>query len=231
MPVVLSGITCRDAWIAGANYLAGQPRTEISSLLLTIEDPTSWDDAWFDRIDPRQVHSGGENPRNVANTIFPLKTWLNASSRTDLYQRYRRAHKRGRTKRWGTYFLRLICFGASEINQLERAINVLNSWHNQPGTAIVFHLSSPETDTPRPIGGPCLQLIQLQAWSDRLDLIAVYRNHDYFNKAFPNLIGLSRLLHFICHETSRKAGTITCHSGHAYSSAGKSALKDLVARA
>lgn len=228
---VVHGDDCLAAWKAAAAHLIAKVGTEESNLLIQIDQPVFWDPTWFKLMDPRSVRDRGENPSDVANTIFPLKTFINSSSRDELYRRYKRAHKRGDTKSWGTYFGRMISFGVSKTNQIERAIDVLNTWEKSPGTSIVFHLSSCETDKPRPLGGPCLQLLQFQVRDGRIDVTAVYRNHDYFNKALPNFVGIGRLLTFICAETGRTPGSLVCHSGHAYSSSGKAALSELLARA
>lgn len=227
---VISASDCINAWAAASRHLAGKTGTDDNNLIVSIDDPVAWRPEWFAKIDPRTVHVKGENPGNVANTIFPLKTWTNSASRSELYERYSRAHRMGTQKRWGTYFLRLIDFGTSHVNQLERAIDVLNGWEKEPGTAIVFHVSSAETDVPRPLGGPCLQLCQLHAQANRIDMTSVYRNQDYFNKALPNFVGLGRLLGFICDQTGRSPGKLVCHSGHAYSSKGKAALVRLMGR-
>ena len=230
MAIFFAANDCLAVWRSAALHLCQTPRASEANLVLEVKQPFRRDNSWFRQVDPRTVSLKGENPSNVANTIFPSKTWINSDDREDFYRRYLLAHRRGHVKRWGTYFLRLISFGRSNVNQLERAIEVLKEWKNSPGTALVFHLSSPELDRPRPLGGPCLQLIQLQVCDGTVGMTAVYRNHDYFNKAFPNLIGLARLLNYICSESSHKAGTLICHSGHAYSSASKKSLKALIDR-
>ena len=219
------------AWKAASTLLASSSGTSARNLVLEIADPLRWDPDWFDRIDPRVITSKADNPRDVANTIFPEKTWNRSTSRDELYSRYSRAHAMGKKKSWGTYFLRLIEFGESKVNQLERAIEVMNSWKHEPGTAIVLHTSSAETDRPRPLGGPCLQLCQLQVYGGSVDMTVIYRNHDYFNKTLPNLVGIGRLMGFICSQTGRAPGSLVCHSGHAYSSDGKDGLKALLGRA
>lgn len=219
-----------DAWVCAARYLLRTKGGEDANILLEIDDPVAFDSRWFGLVDPRVISHKGENPSDVANTIFPLRTWLNSTSRDEFYKRYLRAHARSHNKRWGTYFYRLISFGDAGVNQLERAINVLNSWKNEPGTALVFHLSSPEIDRPRPLGAPCLQLIQLQVRGGVIDMNATYRNHDYFNKALPNLVGLGKLLEFVCISSKRQPGRLVCHSAHAYTSAGIDGLNRLLAR-
>ena len=58
-----------------------------------------------------------------------------------------------------------------------------------------------------------------------LDFVAVYRNQDFFNKALGNFIGLGQLLKFICDESNKRAGTLTCHSVHAFSGGNMGYLK------
>ncbi|HEY9869885.1 MAG TPA: hypothetical protein V6D08_12020 [Candidatus Obscuribacterales bacterium] len=155
--------------------------------------------------------------RDVANTIFPSKTLANSRTRDDFYKRYLRAHSRRPTKSWGTYFQRLIAFGCSEVNQIERVIDALTTWKNTYRAALIMHTSSAETDTLRPLGGPCLQYVQFNCPNARLiDLLAVYRNHDYCNKVLGNYYGLSRLLKFISDQSGRQSGKVCCLSAHAY---------------
>lgn len=225
---LVKGTTAMEAWERAATLLLARKGCEATNVLIEIEKPAEWDASWFIRIDPRLIDKCGEDPRNVANTLFPLRTWLGVKSRPELYARYQKAHKRGRKKSWGTYFLRLIDFGQSHVNQLERAIEVMTTWQNDPGTSIVFHFSSPETDRPRPLGGPCLQLCQLQVHAGQVDATVVYRNRDYFNKALANFVGIGRLLEFICAETGQQVGKLSCLSGHAYSAAGKRSLDRLL---
>jgi hypothetical protein len=56
----------------------------------------------------------------------------------------------------------------------------------------------------------------------------VYRNHDYFNKALGNFIGLAKLLEFICTEAQQRPGSLVVHSIHGYSSAGIPKLRQLI---
>lgn len=230
IPVVISQPDALTAWVAAARHLTSIKGAVATNVVIYIASPTAWHSEWFERVDPRKVNASGEDQSDVANTIFPSKTWKNSATREALYSRYKRAHRMGSTKSWGTYFLRLVEFGREGVNQLERAIQVLNNWEKEPGTAIVFHLSSAETDRPRPLGGPCLQLCMLHAYDGRIDMTAIYRNHDYFNKAFANFVGLGRLLEFVCSQTNRKPGSLVCHSGHAYVSSGKGALDTLIRR-
>jgi thymidylate synthase len=208
-----------SAWRAATQYLLDSGG-QASNLVLAIEDPIERTRDWFTRFDPRQEGSRYDRIRDVANTIFPERTYRNAQTRSDLYARYARAHARRRGHfpgSWGTYFGRLTCFGASKGNQLERAIEAMHRWTRNHKAAIVLHISSSETDGIRTRGGPCLQYIQVLCPSrTRVDMLAVYRSHDYFNKTLGNLVGLGRLQQFIALETGRRVGRLSCHSTHAF---------------
>ena len=218
---------CVDGWLQVSNYLIAN-HMQASNVLVTIANPTFEDPAWLTRFNPKGVHPNGDKIRDVVNTIFPRKTLQNSADREDFYARYLKAHNRAKSGRWGTYFERLVSFGATEENQLESVIRGLK-WKNKPRAALTVHLSSPETDSLQPIGAPCWHFGEFMCVDKTdLDLVVVYRNHDYFNKALGNFLGLSRLLSFVCAESGMTPGKLICHSVHAYSTT-KSNLEKLVA--
>ena len=224
--------TALDAWREGARLLANSG--DAFNLITTVANPTMTDQAWFQEYNPARLKAGIQSVSDVATTIFPYKYLARGYSRLELYERYVNIHERAkrihkkRGRRWGTYFDRMIRFGGNEVNQLERAICALRTWRNNPKAALVIHTSSADTDSPRPIGGPCLQYVEvLCSDKDSVSLLAVYRNHDYFEKVFGNFIGLGQLLRFICKETNRNPGPLICHSAHAYFQSTKSNLNAL----
>jgi len=231
MAEVFQGATCLDGWKAVVESLLGGSR-EASNLLIVISDPCGVSDEWLYRYNPRSVGAGYDSIRDVANTIFPLRTYENAASRDQFYARYCRALARRRHLHpgvWGTYFHRLIDFGTSHVNQLERAISAMRAWERNHKSVVVLHTSSAETDGIRTRGGPCLQYVQLNCPDPgTVDIVAVYRNHDYFNKALGNFIGLARLLRFVCEAIAREPGSLTCHSVHAFLGAPRSRVSDLL---
>src|SRR5690606_1657268 len=106
--------------------------------------------------------------------------------------------------------------------------SALLNWKVTYRAALIMHISSSETDNLRPLGGPCLQYLQLNCpTSEQVDLLAVYRNHDYCNKVLGNYFGLSRTLAFICGQTGRQVGDVTCSSAHAYFQASMKKQKPL----
>lgn len=161
----------------------------------------------------------------------------------DYIKRHIRRSRLGERKsnRWGTYFQRLIFFETDKtlrstfeendtveqikkklsqhqkINQLDNIITALSSWKSNTKAALYCHLSSMALDTLRPLGAPCLQFIEfMEEQPDKIDLLAVYRNHDYFNKALGNFIGLGQLLKYVCAASGKTPGKLVCHSARGY---------------
>ena len=230
MCLKVNGSDSLQAWKEGARLLINS--NEIYNLVTTISNPTHFEENWFSNYNPAYYDKGIPSLSDVTTTIFPYKFLSKNYSREQLYERYIAVHTKSkkihrRTKhRWGTYFDRIIEFGNSKTNQLEKVISALIRWQNNPKTSLVIHTSSIDTDTPNPQGLPCLQYVQLLCPDkDTASMLAVYRNHDFFAKAFGNFIGLGQLLTFICNETGRSPGMLVCHSAHAYRSKSKSILK------
>jgi thymidylate synthase len=124
----------------------------------------------------------------------------------------------------------LISFGEGEINQIERVVNALRNWRNTPNAALVVHLSSAETDKLKPLGSPCWQFGEfVRGEGGKIDFIVVYRSHDYFGKVLGNLIGLSRLLSYVCKRAGKTPGRIVCHSVYAYFDSSARNMRQLLA--
>lgn len=213
--------TSLDAWRAGVRLLMSAGG-ELSNLITTIQLPCLIETNWLIERSPHRFSDNGDDIRDVANTIFPEKLAMRAANRTNLYDMYLLRHdrvhrwRRGRHA-WGTYFERLIRFPSSGVNQLERVIQKLQTWSVRNTAGLVFHLSSPAVDAPRTRGGPCWHYGELLWNADgTIDLVAVYRNHDFHNKVLGNFIGLGRLLRFICDQSGKQPGKLVCHSIHAY---------------
>jgi thymidylate synthase len=228
----VQGTTALQAWHAGCTLLLD--RGDVCNLITTIDQPSRTRDEWLEQHSPARVKAGAADARDVANTLFPQRTYERATTRADFYARYLKIHdrahgwQRGRHA-WGTYFERLVRFPPDGVNQLERAIEKLNTWPQRNTTGLVFHLSSPIVDAPRTRGGPCWQFAEI-LWNvdDSLDLVVVYRNHDFFNKVLGNFVGLGRLLQFICAASNKRPGKLVCHSVHAYFDCSQQQLRSLI---
>lgn len=215
--MIVEEISPLEAWRTACSRLIAHGG-ESFNLLVSFPCNAAADETAMITYDPRQVLGPGfDRARDVANTVFPAKTRQNSVGRGDFYKRYERAHRRGSKKGWGTYFGRFIAFGETRVNQLERVVHALTTWQKSYRAALLMHTSSAETDNLRPLGGPCLQYVQFGCPDHtRIDLLAVYSNHDYCNKVLGNFFGLSRLLNFVCEESAKTSGMVTCLSIHAY---------------
>jgi thymidylate synthase len=221
MPLLVSGATAVDAWLTGCAHLSDNPEHRIRNLVTEIIDPMTIDCAWYTRFDPTAVYAD-DRLSVVARVLLPDSSKKAGETREQFYARCSNLLERAlRSRRlhsaWGgTYFQRLVSLDGSE-NQIERAIRVLTEWGVRAETAIVAHTSTPKIDSLRKRGSPCLQFIEI-VWrpNNIIDLVAVYRNHDFLNKALGNFIGLSRLLAFIASESGKEPGQIVCHSVGAY---------------
>jgi hypothetical protein len=234
MAAIIHGATAAEAWLHGATLVLQTPGHVIRNLVTEIEDPVLVQADWHDRFDPLAV-GASDRMSVVAKVLFPGLPRRAGEPRTAYYQRctalLERALKRHKLhSSWGgTYFQRLVSLNGSE-NQIERAIRVLTNWQVRGEAAIVAHTSSPAIDGLRKRGSPCLQYIEILWRNDgTLDLVAVYRNHDFLNKTLGNFVGLGRLLNFIATESAKRPGRVVCHSVRAYTEhVGK--LRALVAR-
>lgn len=188
--------------------------------------------------------AGAERPSSVASVLIPLRTYVSkygpdAAIEAGL-QSFGRA-RRKRVKRFSgwvnTYFERLVGswydrgLAKQEIRPagLRAMIEKMNSWPGSSEAAFYLHTSR-DSDQFRRIGSPCLQYVQFRCVRpDRLELVALYRAHDYFEKALGNLIGLQRLGEFVARMTGRNLGSLAIISLHPFTQSSKTALSQYVA--
>jgi thymidylate synthase len=218
--LAFTAATPLDAWLTATKHLLAAGGRDYN-VLATFPSSGSLNEGPLSTFDPRSTLGATfDRARDVANTIFPAKTCRNSATRPQFYKRYKIAHLRGRKKSWGTYFHRLIDFGHTNINQLENTIIAMGTWAKNSRAALVMHTSSAELDKLKPLGAPCLQYVQFNGpTSSCTDLLAVFRNHDFTNKALGNYYGLARLLVYVANQAGRIPGSVSCLSCHAYFSA------------
>lgn len=235
MSQLFTSNTSLDAWHTVSTMLLDNGPGD--NLLIEILDPCNYDDLneWLSEYCPSLITGDKNNQlNNIINTIFPYKLASRVDSRQDLYDKYMNIYKRSRRlgkQKWGTYFQRLINYPSDGLylyNQLENAINSLNG-KSTCKNFITFHLTSVNIESNvRPIGAPCWQFGEIVKQNNKLNLVVVYRNHDYFYKAFGNFIGLSKLLQYICEQTKCEPGKLIVHSTHAYYNSTKTNLRNLL---
>lgn len=87
----------------------------------------------------------------------------------------------------------------------------------------------------RPQGFPCLVHLDLSVHKGHLSLTAVYRHWHLITRAYGNMVGLARLLEFMCQQTGLAVGELVVIAGYANAErgdyGGKSGVAALIDRA
>jgi hypothetical protein len=159
----------------------------------------------------------------------------------DLYEAYRTALPMIRTAHGnshGTYFGRLVSWPgktsdgynqlAVRVHQLrmqrrlgraitnaadmvldgpaEQATEIEDQGETTGQTLQIYHSHDERTQA-----FPCLVHVDISVLDNRLSLLAVYRHWHLITKALGNLIGLSRLQHFLAQQTGYEVGEMVVH--------------------
>ena len=236
-PVLVVSNDFQNAWLEVVKRLMVSG-WELRNIVVHINNPTVLDQAFHTKIEAFAKAQGILGPKHVAYTIFPHRLYEHKGNAVDLFTAYNKP--RGLFDRiktgWGTYFRRMTCYEGADgpVNQLENIILAIRNRENLSKAAYTLVIQNPGGETVRPLGGPCLNYIAVQAEPDQADqpmtlgLLAVYRNHDFLERAYGNYWGLCNLLRFFIKEIGGAPGPLTCVSSHAYVSGKKTALRTLV---
>lgn len=235
MPITISGPSFQAAWLAAARHVASTG-WETWNLAVHIENPTLFEYGFNENVNDFAVNNALLGPKHVCYTIFPYKLYENSDNRASFYYAYTNRffqRTQRRLRNWGTYFNRMIAYNTNgeTVNQLENIINAINDRTTTSRAAYTIVIERPGSETVRKMGAPCLNYIAIQTIPGnpkRIGLLAVYRNHDFLERAYGNYWGLCRLLSFLCQETSAQCGPITCISSHAYVPNKRTAFQHLI---
>jgi thymidylate synthase len=108
-------------------------------------------------------------------------------------------------------------------------IESMNAWHGDFKSAFYLHTAL-DKDNLRKMGSPCLQYVQFCLEENNgLEIVALYRAHDYFHKFLGNAIGLQRLGEFVAARTGRALRGVSIISLHPFTQSMKTKLKSYVA--
>lgn len=215
-PVAFHDSSLVRAWALAARHVASPIR---ASFVLVVSSEATWvpSSQTLRSISVSADKFGWERPAAVSEMILPRIVAQSArptSEAIDLgLTLFGGGRARGmRYSGWThTYFERMA--GAwidssgerrsLRTNKLLGVIEKLNLWNRNVESACYIHTEL-AIDGFRTRGGPCLQYVQFRAFGDRqLSISALYRAHDYGNKALGNLIGLDRLGRFVASRTGR----------------------------
>lgn len=234
------------AWVKAVRCLS-EHGWEAYNLVVHIKDSSRVDDALHTRVTTFLKENGFCDPRHVSHTVFPAILYRWNRDAEKLFERYNasngfysrvayRARKKGQILGWGTYFRRMTHYeiDGKVVNQLANIISAIKSDGSRTySAAYTVVIPKPGPETARRRGGPCLGYLALQVERGMprvVNLLAVYRNHDFLHKAYGNYWGLCDLVSFLAQETNCRAGALTCVSSHAYVQEGRRQLRDLISR-
>ena len=235
-PVCVVTYDFQNAWLEVVRQLMSS-HWELRNLVVHIKDPSAMDQVFHDNMEAFARAQTILGPKHVAYTIFPHRLYEGRGA-VGLFTAYNK--RRGLFDRiktgWGTYFRRMTNYEGTDgtVNQLDNIISAIRDRENLSKAAYTIVIQQPGGETVRPLGGPCLNYLAVQAEPAQagqpmtFGLLAVYRNHDFLKRAYGNYWGLCNLIRFLAKEVGGASGPLTCVSSHAYVSGKKTALKTLV---
>jgi len=242
-PIVICEDSFQIAW-AQAVIKLHENHWEAWNVIVQIEHPKLFNKNFNKLLDyfVKKYNKQNDNlmsPKHVAHTIFPQRFFIKGITRKNLYKKYWRFFDRPREKPrsgWGTYFVRMIQYPTpnGNIDQLGNIIDNINDRPKNYGASYTIVIPCPHKDLNKIMGAPCLNYITVQTENlpnlknkKNINMLAVYRNHDFTKRAYGNYLGLCNLLEYIAHETNSHVGTLTCVSSHAFVPNYKSELLDI----
>jgi hypothetical protein len=235
-PIALACDDFQAGWLGAVRQLVDS-RWELRNLVVHVRNPSLLNQPFHEAVQAFAHAHGLLGPKHVAYTIFPHQLYRNRGSAAALFTAYNRPggfFDRVKTG-WGTYFRRMTRYEGARgsVNQLANIVGALRERKTLSRAAYTIIIQHPGGETTRPLGGPCLNYLAVQAEPGQgghptVGLLAVYRNHDFLERAYGNYWGLCNLLMFLAEEVGGTPGPLTCVSSHAYVADRRAALKALV---
>lgn len=219
------------AWLRSVEYLLSCGG-EWSNLMVQIANPTQVEAPIHTAYEQLLARHHLLTLKQVIYTIFPLSLYRQVGKDpAKLFDRYNRSGgiydylRRWYPRKfgWGSYFRRMTCYPAVDsqghivrTNQLENVLGMLKERDRIYKAAYTISIQIPGTDGRRIRGGPCLNYVALQLKHPRvLCMLAVFRSHDFIQRAYGNYLSLGYLMEFLCDQTDYTMGTLSCLSSYA----------------
>lgn len=217
------------AWALAARRLA---TSRSNNFVWTINCGTDWHPTTtrLKELDDSAKLQRWERPSSVSEMILPAACEQPQLSVDDAIERglmmLGRARHRGiQFSGWShTYFERMVGAWIDKkgtkhqfrSNKLRSIIQKRNEWNQNAESAFYIHIPL-DNEGYRTRGGPCLQYVQFRFHGQNLlDIVGLYRAHDYGNKALGNLVGLDRLARFVARHTSTRLNGVAIVSLHPF---------------
>lgn len=217
-----------SAWSKVVDRLLASPERTVFYLTVRIANPLGRSRLVEHAYERYRRKNGLPSIAGVAATILPRSFYKFTcrSDRQELYARYPayrvRAAKFFQRPVSFSYFDRLTRWQPrgvpTPVNQIETFIERMRE-HKTKRTAWFYYPTiDPTRDLGKIMGGPCLSAVDLKYETDFnvLNLFAVYRDHDFAEKALGNYVGLTYLLEFLCEHTKSEVGVVVCTSTRAW---------------
>jgi thymidylate synthase len=236
--LVIHGDNLSEAWARTVvTVAAAHNKHKAFHVVTRISDPTHEDDRIREMADGILAERDMAPISTVANTLFPHALAHRTPDPEALGKRYLdllpTLQRLDHENRRGTYFERLVNYETTtgHINQLAELIRRLkqeitvrdnsttgpkSARYEVPMEQLTANLpvSEAEHDT-NPIGFPCLTLLSFQLDDDRLHVLAHYRSHYLFQRAYGNYLAVCSLLCYVCEQTGLTPGQVTIVAGYA----------------
>jgi hypothetical protein len=227
----IEGSNTSIAWLRAVEHLLNCGG-ECPNLMVQIANPTQVEAPIHAAYEQLLSRHDLLTLKQVIYTIFPLSLYRQVGKDpTKLFERYNRSggiydRLRRRYPRkfgWGSYFRRMTCYPAVDnqghivtMNQLEDVLDMLKERERVYKAAYTISIQIPGTDGRRIRGGPCLNYVALQLRQPKvLHMLAVFRSHDFIQRAYGNYLSLGYLMEFLCEQTGYTMGTLGCLSSYA----------------
>lgn len=236
--LVIHGDSLSEAWARTVVVVAAAHEKHKAFHVVTrVADPTYEDERIREMADGILAEREMAAIATVANTLFPYALAQKTPDPEALGKRYMdllpTLQRLDRENRRGTYFERLVNYETTtgHLNQLAELIRRLrqelavraksktgpkSARYEVPMEQLsaTLPVSEAEHDT-NPIGFPCLTLLSFQLDDDRLHVLAHYRSHYLFQRAYGNYLAVCRLLCYACDQTGLTPGQVTIVAGYA----------------
>jgi hypothetical protein len=230
--------TLSDAWVAALRNVVdpGSSRSSPTIVSFTRFEPDGrpCEVALIrDAVDLELKSRGLVNVETNAAMIFPIgnlqlleaRLGRNASIgelsgyyRDRVFPRLSAANRRANRK--GTYFLRMISFGADPRtdqstgeNQIKKLLEIWQNNPHIPQSVLQLAIRDPARDlthNPRPFF-PCLQQVSFAYDNESgISITGYYPTQYIFDRAYGNYLGLSNLGNFVAREMNRKLVRVNC---------------------
>jgi hypothetical protein len=226
---VIPGDTIAEVWVKACCYLLDCRKMMDTNVILNITQPAlvrQQDAAIAARLDAFLLAYEQYSNHTVAETIFPGYEYVRrgVDGVYNVYPDviYPRIAELKEVERWGTYahrLLRRVDKQGVTYNPLEKCVEKMRDRKPKKasyelGFGFGFDLATYDDDEDRAdrMGLPCLSHLSFKVIDGAVHLTAMYRSHYYIHRGYGNLLGLARLQSFVAEQSSKKVGSLVCHS-------------------